>query len=56
MRTHETAHELVSKIEHVWQKLNVTYNLRKHSLAVSLITARLACISGYSAGGAFTRH
>ena len=55
VRMHETAHQLASKMEHVRQKLDVTYNLRKHFLAVSLITAGLAYISGYSAGGTFTR-
>ena len=52
---HETAHELASKIEYARQKLDVTYNLRKHFLTGSLITAGLAYISGYSVGGTFTR-
>ena len=46
-RIHQTALELISKVDDVKQKLTPSYNVRQHFLVAALIAAGIAMISGY---------
>ena len=49
-RIHQTALELVSKVEHARQRLTPSYNVRRHFLTAVLIASAIAMVSGYLLG------
>ena len=47
-RIHQTALELISKVDDARQKLTPSYNVRQHFLVAVLIATGIAMTSGYA--------